>query len=283
MSFFPEGGGCINGTDSRMAFKAVTSNGNPVNIRGEIVDQDGKLVSRAASRHNGMGSFTYRPQENRQYFFRLTQPGGLNSRFRLPGEMNEGWQLHVREDNKNRDELVLDISNVGTGNDTVLITLMVRGYLCHYESVVTGRRQTLKIPLADLPKGIGVLTLFDHRLLPRAERLVYIPYEDDYRVEMETNRGRYIPRDSVRLSIRFNSNMPVITGGSWSLSVVDNQLCTTDVLDEPNIKSSLLLSPEIHGRIHRLDDYLDDANPDRLEDLDLLLMTQGWRKYRYRS
>jgi hypothetical protein len=42
-----------------------------------------------------------------------------------------------------------------------------------------------------------------------------------------------------------------------------------------------LLSPEIHGKIYRPDYYFDEKNDAAEEDLDLLLMTQGWRNYKY--
>ncbi len=41
VDFFPEGGQCINGLKSNMAFKAVTRDGKPVEIEGNIIDQNG--------------------------------------------------------------------------------------------------------------------------------------------------------------------------------------------------------------------------------------------------
>jgi hypothetical protein len=286
VDFFPEGGSCINGAESIMAFKALTGNGNPVDIEGEIVDQEGKILAEVRSSHDGMGKFACRPEENRPCFLRLTRPGGIDRVYFLPEARSDGWLLKVNAGDPaaialRPDELEVEISNVHAENDTALLTLMIRGYLCHYELIRTGRKRTVKIPLEDLPGGIGVLTLFDSRLLPRAERLVYIPPARNIRASISTDRERYIPRDSLRLTIRLAADQSVTTGGSYSLSVVDDQLCSTDMLDEPDIRTSLLLSPEIHGKIHNLNDYLEDENENAEGNLDLLLMTQGWRNYRY--
>jgi len=158
--------------------------------------------------------------------------------------------------------------------------MKVRDYLCYYKVIKPGRRKSIEINTTQLPRGIAVITLFDNQLLPRAERLVYIG-SPDQDLSLATNRHRYIPRDSVLLQISLNSNEPSLTNGSFSLSVIDEQLCSTDLLDEPDIRTSFLLSPEIKGEIFHPDQYLADKNNEAMEDLDLLLMTQGWRDYRY--
>jgi hypothetical protein len=280
MDFFPEGGYCINGMETKIAFKAVTGKGNPVEIKGKITDQNGKIIASAESRHDGMGVFSYTPHENRLCFFQLTEPLTLNKEFLLPEGRNEGWQLHIKND-KNNDELELDISNVNTENDTILITVMVRGYLCYYKVLKIGKKRTIKISTEDFPHGIAVVTVFNNKLLPQAERLVFIYPSYKYSANLITDRQRYTPRDSVLLSFRLTCDQPEVIRGSYSLSVIDNQLCSSDILDEPDIKSSLLLSPEIHGKIHRPNFYFDDSNENASEDLDLLLLTQGWRNYLY--
>jgi hypothetical protein len=281
INFFPEGGYCINGIETKIAFKALTINGNPVEIKGDIIDQDGKVLATTESLHDGMGVFSYTPQENRLCYFQLTQPAVLNKKFLLPEGKNEGWHLHIKPDYKNSNEIELEISNVNTENDTALITLMIRGYLCYYKIIKIGKKRSVKIPTGDLPHGIAVLTVFNSKLLPQAERLICIYPEYNYSMNLLTDRNRYIPRDSVILSVIPDGDRALINRGSYSLSVIDNQLCTSNMLDEPDIKSSLLLSSEIHGKIHRPNDYFDDSNENAREDLDLLLMTQGWRNYLY--
>ena len=277
VDFLPEGGHCFNGIKTNMAFKAVTSHGKPVGIEGNILDQEGNLLTSIKSQHDGMGVFTYKPEENKHYFLQLIRPAGLSGTFHLPEGRNQGWQTSAKTSGKN---IHLEIRTVNVPNDTVLITMKVRDYLCYYKVIKTGRRKLVEINTAQLPRGIAVITLFDSELLPRAERLLYIG-SPDQDVSLATDRQRYIPRDSVLLQISLNSNEPSLTNGSFSLSVIDEQLCSTDLLDEPDIRTSFLLSPEIKGEIFQPDQYLADKNNEAMEDLDLLLMTQGWRNYRY--
>ena len=281
VGFFPEGGYCTNGMETNVAFKAVTGNGNPVEIEGEVISQDGQVNGQASSVHEGMGVFPFRPQENKAYFFRVVQPAGLSLEFPLPAGSNEGWLLQLKKDNKEADYLEVEISNINTDNDTAILTLSVRGFLCWYDVIKAGKRKTIRIPTGDIPPGVAVLTLFDNKMMPRAERLVYIFPGNNVAAVLQTDRQRYVPRDSVRLAIRLTSDRPLITGGSYSLSVVDDQLCSSPLLEEPGILSSLLLSPEIRGTINNADHYLDLSDNDAARDLNLLLMTQGWRNYEY--
>lgn len=46
-----------------------------------------------------------------------------------------------------------------------------------------------------------------------------------------------------------------------------------------NMLSYCYLSTEIRGNIHNSAYYFDEANKDRQQALDLLLLTQGWRRY----
>jgi len=199
----------------------------------------------------------------------------------LPEGRNEGWQLHVKTNYKKRKEIELEITNANTKNDTALITLMIRGFLCYYKILKAEKKKSLIIPAVNLPSGIAVITLFDNRLLPQAERLVYVWPETNFSLNLKTDRELYLPRDSIILTVTLNSDQPLINTGNYSLSVIDDQLCSTDNLDEPDITSSLLMSSEIHGKIHNPEQYFDASNENAFENLDLLLMTQGWRNYNF--
>ena len=84
VGFFPEGGQCIQDHKSIMAFKAVTKNGTPVDIEGNIIDQDGNLLSTIKSQYDGMGSFEYNPEKDVSAFLHLTRPAGMDRTYPLP-------------------------------------------------------------------------------------------------------------------------------------------------------------------------------------------------------
>ena len=282
LNFFPEGGEGLNGVPSNIAYMATDSRGDPVEIRGEVVDEDGRVAASTESLHDGMGAFTITPEKDRDYYLRITDPPALGTRYLVPKGKERGWHLHLEKNGENED-LELEVYNVHSGNDTVLITVMIRGYLCYQNVVRTQGRTRVKIPLDDLPPGIAVVTLFDNQLIPRAERLVYIHPSNNVSASLQTNRQQYLTRDSVHMTVRLESDLPVHAGGSFALSVIDNQLGSTAALNEPGIVSSLLMSREIHGSVSNPDYYFNTSNREVRDHLDLLLLTQGWRHYNYRS
>lgn len=278
VGFFPEGGHCINGLEGNMAFKATTIHGKPVDIEGNIIDQQGKILTTIKSHHNGMGVFPFRPDKNCRCYLQVTQPSGINKSFPLPAGTDKGWLLQV----KNHDDTILaEIRNMNIPADTALLTLMVRGYLCYYKTFQSDGNVSIVIPTVEFPDGVGVLTLFDKNMLPRAERLIFINRSEGLDADLHTDRQTYIPRDSVTLKIKLSDVIPDLVKGSYSLSVIDDFLCSTDLLDEPDIRTSLLLSPEIKGKIFQPNGYFSSSDEETHEYLDLLLMTQGWRDYKY--
>ncbi|MFH0757986.1 MAG: hypothetical protein V2B15_11925 [Bacteroidota bacterium] len=277
VDFFPEGGNIINGLESRIAFKAQNLLGEPVHIAGHIIDRDGTLITAIEAEHDGMGSFFLTADKDQKMFLRLTEPPGIDSLYPLPGGVEQGWQL---SGTSGRNSISLLIKRKETTGDIALITVMVRGYLCYYQQIRVDQSASILIPTADLPQGIAVLTLFDDRMRPRAERLFYVNPGGEIGIRMETDRGTYIPRDKVILDIHPASGQFKDLKGSFSLSVVDDQLCNTDFIQEPNLRSSFLLSPEIKGSIHNPNHYLENE-PGIQNHLDLLLLTQGWRNYSY--
>jgi hypothetical protein len=249
-----------------------------VDIRGDIIDETGKVVARTESEHDGMGDFFVTPSEDRQLFLRISFPEGCNELFPLPEAVESGWLLSGESDG---EKLRLTVSRHKTANNIALITVMIRGYLAYYKQIRVNNNISVDIPIKGFPPGIAVVTLFDSEMVPRAERLFHTNLSGGIVAELEPDMSVYVPRDRVELYLKLRTSEATDLRGSFSLTVLDDQLCSADNLMEPNIKSSFLFSPEIKGYIHNPDYYTDYLNPHVLDHLDLLLMTQGWRDYTF--
>jgi len=278
VDFFPEGGKSINGLQSTIAFKAQSTSGEPIFVEGEIVGQDGNLITSVISEHDGMGTFSITPSLDKPLFLKLSHPPGFDTLYALPAALDQGWHL---SGTSTGNDIFLDIKRQETASNIALLTVMIRGRLFHYQEIKVRKNETVHIPVKELPAGIAVVTLFDHNMKPRAERLFYINSKGEVGVSVESNHTTYVPRDKVRLDINLSSVLPESFKGSYSLAVVDDQLGFTDFMREPNIRFSFLLSPEIRGQIHNPNYYMDLEKPEVAKNLNLLLMTQGWRSYSY--
>ena len=139
-------------------------------------------------------------------------------------------------------------------------------------------RQTVRLP-KDLftTQGIVELTLADGEGRPVAERLVYVNPEQKLNVTATTDKERYKLRDTgkVRVQVTDTEGNPV--RAELAVSIFDKAYLYLP--GHENILSHAYLSEQIRGDIFNPTYYFDEKNADRLQALDLLLMTQGWRRY----
>jgi hypothetical protein len=92
----------------------------------------------------------------------------------------------------------------------------------------------------------------------------------------------YEQRDSVSLHISL-SDTTDITGRSYlSLSATENIFTDNSTEFTQTISSWFLLQSDVRGAVEEPSYYFDPSNKNRLNDLDLLLMTQGWRDFEWK-
>ncbi|MDR2809787.1 MAG: hypothetical protein LBB84_04415 [Tannerellaceae bacterium] len=140
----------------------------------------------------------------------------------------------------------------------------------------------VKLPLDEFPaQGIAVVTLYNGNGQPVAERLVYVHPEKKLYITAEPDKTVYATREKVNLKIKVvdEKGQPVIA--QLGISVFDAAYDNPGDLD--NLLTHCFLSSQIRGRIYAPAYYFDEKNPGRAEALDLLLLTQGWRRYVWKA
>ncbi len=123
--------------------------------------------------------------------------------------------------------------------------------------------------------------MLDRNFVPLSERLVFINHHKFEVPGIATNRNTYLCRDSVVLEIDLGNEDFSLSDGQYSLSVFDSEFGSSIYIDEPDIISSAYLKPEIKGEINDAAYYFNADDATTNYNLDLLLLTQGWRKYSY--
>jgi hypothetical protein len=284
--FFPEGGSLVENVTSRIAFKVVDDNGYGYNISGEVYSSAGEKVTEIRSTHKGMGNFMLKPLPGFKYFAIIENPGGDSLYFELPETFRTGVVMSISK-NQNK-ELVLTFRT----NDRTLplimdhelfLTVSERSRpLKSYSFRMKSQNSFLTVPTDDLPEGIIMLTLTGPDSIPLCERLVYIQNNGDVKVKVETEKKEYMQRDSVSVKISLSESSPVPQNAFLSLSATDGFFTENSSVFPSTISSWFLLESDVRGAVEEPSYYFDSSNPDRLKDLDLLLLTQGWRDFRWK-
>lgn len=268
---FPEGGHLIYGINSVVAFKATYGNGLPEDVSG-IVLEDGKKISTIKTLHDGMGCFSLTPKLGKEYKVFLDNGGTIP----FPSIEREGISLRVSKNNAKGISLLVSSSEDAPQN--ILITAKQNGMLCcTAEGIVKGKR-VIKIPTEYFTlQGIVEITLFDALKRPVAERLVYVNPEKKLSITATTDQKQYNSRDTGKVCLQVTDASGNPIKAELAVSVFDKAY-----LYQPgheNILSHCFLSEQIRGNIFNPTYYFDEQNEDRLQSLDLLMLTQGWRNY----
>lgn len=286
IQFFPEGGRLISGVPSVVAFKAIRADGMGIEAKGTIVDNTGKTVADFASQHLGMGLVNFVPEADKTYKAQVTFANGEKTTADLPKPRTSGVGLAVN--NSSPDNLVVRIAATPAyleRHQDELFYLIARsgGVTCYAaQTRLQNESHSASIPKDKFPTGIVQITLFTSTGSPVSERLVFIRHGNVPTLSVTTDKPSYATRQKVRMGITAKyAGQPA--EGSFSVAVVDESKVPYNEDAETSIMSSLLLSSDLKGYIEKPNYYFQQPDNKKIADLDLLMLTQGYRAYSYRD
>ena len=272
LSFFPEGGDLIDGIPTKVAFKAQDAKGMPAKVAGRL-QENGKEIARLETVHDGMGFVFMFPRKESSYKVVLSD----GREFPFAKVTASGMSIHLRKQTDEYLEFHLSQPKEATPQK-IRLTGRMRGKLyCMAEGTLRDILR-IKIPVKEFPlQGIAEFTLYNENGQPMAERLVYVHPERKLHIELNTDSARYFTRGKGKLNVKVTDEAGNPVQAHLGLSIFDGAY--QNELNPENMLSYCLLSTEIKGNIHNPAYYFDGNNKDRLSALDLLLLTQGWRRY----
>ena len=307
LSLFPEGGNLVAGVPCRVAFEAATSEGEVkegtlfLQIKNEkikIKNERGEEVESVQTENRGRGTFIFTPEEGKKYevVFTAHEPGKDGKRETISQEIKdvkaEGVALQVRRDSLTGDwSFTIHASGVAA-QQPLGITVMHEGRLQFFEQTQPQPKAPSQIhftlPLQGergggpgLPSGIHQVTVFDSIGHIYADRLFFItrPELTQPTLMLSGLKEQYQPYEPVELDITSAHLMPDQT---ISLAVRDAAL-QDYTFDSGNILTEMLLASEIKGFVPQPEYFFEADDAEHRRALDLLMMTQGWRRFNWQD
>lgn len=285
ITFFPEGGSLVDNISSVVAFKAVNALGKGCDVSGKIYTSAGDLVTTFKSAHLGMGSFNFRPISGLSYYSIVRDTTGVEVRTAIPKSLSAGVTLSASI--QNNQLLITSKTNPQTlplvqDRDLVLSFSARKIPLKSFSFKMKSYNNTFALPVDSLPDGIVMMTLSAPGDLPLSERLIFIQKENDFEVTIEPRKPVYNQRDSVEIRISFATGSDDRPEAFLSLSAAEKSFTDNNARYPTTISSWFLLESDVRGPIEEPSSYFDPSNRNRLPDLDLLLLTQGWRDFEWK-
>ena len=299
VQFFPEGGNSVVGLDSRIGFKALNILGKGVDIQGFVLDNAKDTIVAFQSEHLGMGVFNYTPEPQKTYTAYVKENDGKYRQFGLPLAYEQGFTMAV-DNISNKEKVRVFISNnsprPADKSSEIVIVAHQRGQIVFMaKGNETQKSFGLSIPKNKIPDdGIVQITLINAKGEPLCERLVFNNQNKQISLKITPDKANYKIREKVTVSLEATDAEGKPVEGNFSVAVTD----ASQVIAEPhqeNLMTYLLLSSDVsnlsgtdyysalRGNIEQPAYYFDKENTNANRHLDILMMTQGWRRFIWRD
>ena len=275
LSLYPEGGNLVEGLPCRIAFEACWSNGEWA---------EGKLICGSDSakvQNRGRGLLEIIPKKGMEQDVLFVARDGYTVKTRLPKAEQTGISLRLEQDTGHWFSHICSTADLQA--EDLALSLMHEGRLADARMLMDlandGKGYLYMINDSLLTEaGVYQLTVFDAQGRVYADRLFFARGRDGLRPTLEIDglKDEYQPYEPVNLTVKGKK------GGEFSLSVRDDM--RRDFLyDDSNILTEMLLSSEIRGFVPQPGWYFEEDDAEHRLALDLLMMTQGWRRFDWQS
>lgn len=277
LQFFPEGGDAVAGITNKIAFKATNQWGLPVKVKGVIQNNKGAVIDSFRSVHDGMGSFVLLPQEGANYTAKWKDEKGAEHITALPAIKSSGVTMQVMVEGTKR---IINFQNNATADNLQQLHLLgtINQHMAFKTEVSFTQSNGVRrvIPTESLPSGILTITLFDDNWNAIAERITFVNNHDyNFQPKMEVQHWGLSKRARNEILITVPDSLQ---GANLSVSVTDAAI---DRDTSNNIVSHFLLSSDLKGQVYNPTYYFSNASDSTAQYLDLVMLTNGWRRFKW--
>ena len=281
--FLPEGGELVAGVPNRVFFVARDQAGQPIHVKGRIVDQDETVMATAEVSREGRGWFAFTPKGKQECKFVLDTVGGV-SEYPLPRPVKNGATFLADPAIFAAGEAVrFRVATTEPGTQFLAVA-ECRGVAVGQARWRSSSQRNGDEIAIDLPETVGgvirvtALTLGDDGWRPVAERLVYRREGQSLQVDVlaqedSAAEGYFAGEVLVRneLGQPQAATLGAVATPEW--------LKSRQPVANPDIHAYFSLAGELSSAadVEDVNFALQPDNELAQEYLELVLGTDGWR------
>ncbi len=275
VELFPEGGNLVQGLDEKIAFKASDQNGRPVMVKALLLNAKNQVLDTLRVKHDGMGFFFLKPLPGEHYRIDWTDEYGVKGSTALETIQKEGLSLSISGTNDKALILVERTPNVPVNMQQLylLVHMNERPIYKIRLNMTTKTVINTAVPIDELQTGVLQFSLFSNDWMPIEERILFVNNRmHEFNAKINPGivslekRGRNVVE--IMVSDTAAANM--------SVSITDAELAGEQ---HHTIFSDFLLSNQLRGYIHNPAYYLKSDADSITSRLDLVMLTNGWRRF----
>ncbi len=282
LTMYPEGGDLVAGLTNRVYFEAFTPAHKPADLAGVVLDANGQEVARFRSQHEGRGRFSFQPVVDGKYRLKITEPSGIKTQYELPPVKPSGVVLTSLQDvtAKGGDS---KITLAATETGVYRVVLQQRDLEVSMQQVELSAGQSKELVFSTgAADGVLRATVLDAKGKPLAERLIFREPTHSVQVSLTADSKQYVPGSLAKILVKTSdeNGQPI----SAVVGITSTDESVLEMIDKREQAPRLPVMVLLEGEVRELADahiYLDPANDQRHVAVDLLLGTQGWRRFAF--
>lgn len=306
IQIFPEGGYLVSGFKNRVYVQANQPNGKPADLEATVVStingsidstanstadskENGtqeKEITKFRTEHEGRGRFEFTPDSRLQYFLKVSKPSGIKKMFPLPKIKLEGAVISTDTDVFKRGQPIT--LKVGSTSKMFRVSVAKREVELAASKLCTTPNRSSKhpslkaitLPMPDDTDGVLTATVWDGNGVPLAERLIFREESKPLNISISASKTNYVPGDNAEVKIKATDADGKPVSAVVGVTVTDESILQMVEKREqaPRLPVMVFLEPEVKD-LADAHVYLDSKNPKAPMATDLLLGTQGWRRF----
>jgi hypothetical protein len=261
----------VEGLVSTIAWEALDQQKLPLLVKAFLF-KNNKIIDTIETTTYGIGKFRLMPDANSIYTVKLVHSAFKDSVYLLPKATNSGVIINVPKavvsdtlkfflSSKSNQQLVLRVHNFQTCFISVPINMEVP-------------RQSFKIPLNDIPKGLVTITITDKQDRPLAERIFFAHYDSQKQLDITSDKTVYDPREKISLKVKLTTSDD---NAIVSVACVQNNRLSPSTFQD--ISSFTYLTNELSQLPVQI-----NGNPLADKDyMEQILLVKGWRRYNWQG
>ena len=282
LSMYPEGGELVAGLVNRVYFEAFTPARKPADLAGVVLDADGKEVARFRSQHEGRGRFTLTPAIGGKYTLKITEPSGIKTHYELPPVRSSGVVLTaLQEVTAKGEDVRISLAAAEAGVYRVVLQQRELEVAMQQAELAAGGSKELAFSLG-AADGVLRVTVWNAEGKPLAERLIFRQPAHSVQVKLSADAKQYVPGSNAKISVQTCDETGHPVSAVVGITATDDSVL--EMIDKREQTPRLPVMVLLEGEVKELADaqvYLDPANERGPTAVDLLLGTQGWRRFAF--
>lgn len=281
---FPEGGKLIAGRINHIAAKSLNQQG--LGVKSTLVIKQGAdTLGVLRTNELGMGASSVFINDTIPLQITAYYEGGGESLVNSPKIHDSGYSIVVNNRHATKLFAQLNSSSGLLNNTDVYFVVHHLGEVFFVSRSKLNKEEVVfSMDKEKLPMGVVTISILNSNFQPIIERPVFNYNPNQLLRHVVTlDKAAYGKRENVKVSLLVGNDTDSLRFGAFSASVIDLSRVNTSYSQEGHILSTLLIDNDVKGNIERPNFYFEEDGSIKTEDLDYLLLTQGWRNLDWTS